>query len=134
MTPTYYAQQLYALHASRRPLRIEADASSGTGLDVSATLSEDGGTVTLFAVNDSLEQVRRTLDLSALAAHPQDVTVWTHSDREHAGEPDVTNSFDDPQRVYPVRSSVHASGSTLPYRFPPLSLTLLQAHVSPTAR
>ena len=56
-TPTYYAQQLYATHAGSRPLkiRIDADLPTDLWLDTSATLSQDGQTLTLFVVNPTNE-------------------------------------------------------------------------------
>ena len=68
-TPAYYAQQLYATHAGSRPLevRIGGELPSDPWLDASATLSEDGRTIALFAVNPTTESQLRTLDLAALA-------------------------------------------------------------------
>ena len=81
-TPAYYAQQLYATHAGSRPLKIRIDAElpSDPGLDTSATLSEDGRTIALFAVNPTTEPQSRTLDLAALAPLDRSVQVWTLAD------------------------------------------------------
>jgi alpha-N-arabinofuranosidase len=124
VTPTYHAQRLYAELAGDRPLRIESAVPADALPDVSATLSPDG-TVTLCAVNPTRQDVTRPLDLSAFGGAGQDVTVWTLADRDRAGEPDVTNSFTDPERVRPVRSTYRAAGARFDYRFPALSLTVL---------
>ncbi len=125
-TPTYYAQQLYATLAGSRPLRIESAASFRAAPDVSATLSEDGSAVTLFAVNATLGEVVRPFDFSAFGDRGQEVFVWTLADRQKAGEPDVTNSFGEPERVAPAASTFRAAGPRFEYRFPPLSLTVIR--------
>lgn len=125
-TPTYYAQQLYATLAGSRPLRLDADLPANLAPDISATLTPQGDAVLLFVVNDTLEDIIRPLDLSAFGSQGQEVTVWTLTDREHAGEPDVTNSFGDPERVVPIRSVFHAPAPKFDYRFPALSLTVLK--------
>jgi alpha-N-arabinofuranosidase len=125
-TPTYYAQQLYATHAGSRPLKIESAASFRAAPDVSATLSEDRSAVTLFAVNGTLDEVVRPLDFSAFGDRGQKVFVWTLADRQKAGEPDVTNSFGEPERVSPAASTFRADGPRFEYRFPPLSLTVIR--------
>jgi alpha-N-arabinofuranosidase len=129
-TPTYYAQQLYATLAGARALRIESALPAVVKPDVSATLSADGKTVILFAVNSSLTDVTRTVDLSAFGAGAQDVEVWTLGDRQGAGEPDVTNSFGEPERVRPVRSSFKATSARFDYRFAALSLAVLRWQVA----
>jgi alpha-N-arabinofuranosidase len=128
-TPTYYAQQLYATRAGVHPLKIESVLPSNVGLDLSATLTRDGDAVVLFAVNDSLQDITRSLDFSALGAAGQDVTIRTLTDRKHAGEPDVTNSFAEPDRVSPETSTFKATGPRFHYRFPALSLTVLEWQV-----
>ncbi len=125
-TPTYFAQQLYATCAGSRPLKIESAVPVRLAPDVSATLSEDGSTVTLFAVNATLDEVVRPLDLSAFGDRGQEVSVWTLTDRQKAGEPDVANSFGGPERVSPVASTFRAEGPRFDYRFPPLSLTVIR--------
>lgn len=121
LTPTYYAQRLYSNYAGTRPLRIEGENS----LDYSATLSEDGKWLTLFAINEQQVPVVRKIDLSALGS-PGEAEVWTLTDRRHAGQPDVSNSFEEPDRVSPVGSRCRlADGVTLE----PLSLTVLRVPV-----
>jgi len=124
-TPTYHAQWLYANLAGNRPLAIESDVPAGVGLDLSATLAADGDRVTLFAVNDTLEPLTRTLDFSAFGAGGQTLTVWTLADSRAAGEPDVANSFADPQRIAAREGQFAAASATFDYTFPPLSLSVL---------
>jgi alpha-L-arabinofuranosidase len=129
-TPVYYAQQLYATLAGDRPLKIESAISPRLGPDVSATLSPQGDAVVLLAVNDSQEAIARPLDFSAFEAdgrvNVQAVEVWTLGDTRNAGERDVTNTFGEPERVVPRRSTVAATSARFDYRFPPLSLSVLK--------
>jgi len=129
-TPTYYAQQLYSTLAGDRPLRIESPLPSSAGPDMSATLSPRGDAVILMAVNAGPEAISRPLDFSAFAAAGQGpvpaVQVWTLADTKDAGEPDVTNSFADPERIVPLRSTFTPASPRFDYRFPPLSLTVLR--------
>jgi alpha-N-arabinofuranosidase len=128
-TPCYYAQQLYATLAGTIPLRLDADLPPEMAPDISATLSSDGRTLTIFAINEALTGVSRKLDLSAFGPLA-DAHVWTLTDREHAGSPDVTNSFDHPKRISPVQSTFKAPAPKFTYTFPPLSLTVLQWSVA----
>ncbi len=125
-TPTYYAQQLYATLAGTQPLKVDSPLPSNVAPDLSATLSADGKTLTLFAVNASLNDVTRPLDLTAFGDAAQEVEVWTLGDRKKAGEPDVTNSFGDPERVAPTPLRFKATVGQFDYRFPALSLTVLR--------
>jgi len=127
-TPTYYAQFLYATLAGPRPLRLESALPCNVGLDLSATLTARGDTVTLFAVNDTLHPILRPMDFSAFGKSGPRLTVWTLLDREHAGEPDVRDSFAQPERIRPERSTFRADSPRFEYRFPALSLTVLQWH------
>ncbi len=111
LTPTYYAQYLYANLGGVIPLKIDSDMPTNLAPDTSATLSADGKWLTIFAINESPVAVKRDMDLSAFGAGGQDVEVWALGDTKHAGEPDVTNSFGAPERVVPVKSSFHAPGA-----------------------
>lgn len=133
-TPTYYAQQLYATLAGNRPLKLRSDLPLEIGPDLSATLSADGSTLTLFAINPTGQEISRPLVLSAFGAQGQQAEVWTLSDRHHAGEPDVTNSFAEPERIAPVHSAFHAPSARFTYAFPPYSLTVLRWKVQNKAQ
>jgi alpha-N-arabinofuranosidase len=128
-TPTYHAQLLYATLGGNRPLRVESPLPADLKPDVSATLSADGTTVTLFAVNAGPGDVTRPVDLSAFGDRAQEVEVWTLGDRKKAGEPDVANSFDDPERVAPAASRFPAASGRFDYRFLALTLTVLRWQV-----
>ncbi len=134
-TPAYYAQQLYATHAGQRPLavRIDADLPADPWLDTSATLSHDGRTVALFAVNSTTEAQSRTLDLSALGPLEANVQVWTLADSARALERDAVNGWRQPDRIRTEPSRTALDGAKLAYRFPPLSLVVLKIDRNPAA-
>jgi alpha-N-arabinofuranosidase len=126
VTPTYHAQRLYARLAGSRALKLESPLPVSVAPDLSATLSGDGTVLTLFAVNATLHDVTRPLDLSAFGDGAREAAVWTLTDTRHAGEPDVANSFTGPERVRPVESKFKATSPRFAYRFPALSLTVLR--------
>jgi alpha-N-arabinofuranosidase len=125
-TPTYHAQKLYATMAGDRPLRIDSPLPPLSLPDLSATLSADGKSVILFAVNDQRASIERPLDFSAFGRGGQTLEVWTLADTRHAGEPDATNSLGDADRVSPIRSTYEAGSPRFSYPFPPLSLTVMR--------
>jgi alpha-L-arabinofuranosidase len=126
LTPTAYAQRLYATLAGDRPLKIESTLPVNLSPDVSATLSTKGDALVLFAVNPTQNEIVRPLDLSAFGNGGQEAKVWTLADTQRAGEPDAVNSFDSPNRVIAVESKFQADTAKFTYRFPPLSLTVLR--------
>ncbi len=125
-TPTYHAQKLYATLAGDRPLQIDGPLPAQAVPDLSATLTAREDAVVLFAVTDSLEVVSRPLDFSAFSSKGQELEVWTLADRKQAGEPDVTNSFGEPERITPRQSTITIASPRFVYRFPPLSLSVLK--------
>ena len=132
-TPTYYAQRLYATLAGDRPLRLESPLPAQSAPDLSATLTPREDAVVLFAVNPGFEAVSRPLDFSAFGARGQELEAWTLADSRNAGEPDVTNSFGEPERIAPRRSTVAAASPRFTYRFPPLSLSVLRWRIEDAA-
>ncbi len=129
-TPTYYAQQLYSTLAGNRTLRIDCGLPANLGPDFSATLSRDGRTLTLFAVNDTLQPISRTIDFS-LWGRKITAETWVLADRDNAGEPDAMNGFERAERIVPRRSSFRARSAQFKYAFPRLSLTVLR--ITPTS-
>jgi alpha-L-arabinofuranosidase len=127
-TPTYYAQQLYATHAGSRPVKIRTGAGfpSDPQLDISATLSADGHTIALFAVNPTTETESRTLDFAGPAPLDRKVQVWTLADTLASGERDAANDWRHPDRIRTQPGETVLNVATLAYRFPPLSLTVLK--------
>lgn len=124
-TPTYYAQQLYAVHAGNRPLKVELNGDLIQN-DVSVTLSRDKRSLVLFVVNDRHLERKVTVNLSEFGLNKQAVSTWTLMDTQQQGQRDVINSFDEPQRVRTVASMISIESAEFDYTFPPLSLTVLK--------
>ena len=129
-TPTYHAQKLYATLAGDWPLRIDGPLPAQAVPDLSATLTAKEDAILLFAVNDSLQAVSRPLDFSAFGSKGQELEIWTVADGKQGGEPDVTNSFGEPERVAARQSSLRVASPRFVYRFPPLSLSVLKWQIS----
>jgi alpha-L-arabinofuranosidase len=129
-TPTWYAQWLYSNLAGTKPLKVDSETPVDVGLDISATLSAKGDEVVLFVVNDGTQAASRPLDLSAFGKTGQTVDVWTLGDTKKAGEPDVTNSFADPERVKYAKSALKVDSPKFTFRFPALSLTVIRWKVA----
>lgn len=123
-TPTYYAQQLYALHGGQYPLVVAGAAE--TVLDLSATLSEDGKRIALFVVNPSREAQPRTLNLTAFAPLAKEVRTWTLTDHAKALDREVANSWREPERVAVEEGAAKLVQEKVGYEFSPLSLTVVE--------
>ena len=129
LTPTYWAQSLYSNLAGSRPMKVESNLPIDLAPDISSTLSADGKDLTVFFVNQSLSEQKRNLDFSQLNGQSQSLMVWTLADRNRAGEPDATNSFQDPTRIEPNGGMVQAEAGRLTYTFPALSLTVIRCRL-----
>lgn len=128
-TPAYYAQWLYSTRAGNRPLKIDSKAPNRMLPDVSATLSEDGSRVILFAINPTSEAMIRSIDLSAFGDRGQECSVWTLADSRKASDPNVTNNFSEPERICLVASKYKADKSKFEFSFPALSLIAIEWEV-----
>jgi alpha-L-arabinofuranosidase len=124
-TPAYYAQLLYSTLGGSQPLKIETNPPANGSLDLSATLDPELKRVVLFAVNDSSHQIGRRIDFRAFTHSGKRVSVWTLADVKSAGEPDVRNSFEEPERISIRKSFLSSKTGIFDYSFPPLSLTVL---------
>ncbi|MGA2623865.1 MAG: alpha-L-arabinofuranosidase C-terminal domain-containing protein [Bacteroidota bacterium] len=125
-TPTYYVQQLYAHHAGIHPLRVTLEGKMDRD-DVSATMSR--GKVSLLVVNSTLHERRTLVDLSAFGTIGGTVHVWKLVDTKNAGERDVLNSFEEPERVRLLSSQFVTKSAKFPYAFPPLSVVALECTI-----
>ena len=138
-TPTYYVFKLYANADIAKPVAVTTNAGSYSVaqgvdrvpeiasvpyLDVSAALSKDGKTLTLFCVNRSLDtDISTRIGLHDFAG-ARLATVHT------LNSPSITDSNDEvsPTRVKPVDSeeAIQAEGWT--HSFPHASVTVISVH------
>ena len=130
LTPTYFAQWLYSNLAGTIPLKVDGDLPADISPDISATLSTDRTTLSLFVVNESPNNVVRPLDLSAFKFKTLRAEQYVLTDSHPDPEESATNSLEDPNRVTPVRSSVVISSPSYRAEFLPYSLTVLRFSVA----
>jgi alpha-N-arabinofuranosidase len=127
--PAYYAQELYARAAGTYPVRIERSSPLARQLqepDLSASLSSDGKTLPIYAVNSTLQLISTKLHLDGFQAYIGGGTVYSLEDHEHAMTSEVMNSRDEPKRISWSARPAGITGRELECIFPPLSLTLLE--------
>lgn len=124
-TPTYYAQLLYATLARARPVRVDSPLAGGKPLDLSGTASADGASLTLFAVNDGATGCSAIIDVSPFCPGDASLRTVVLADREAAGEADVVNDFDHPERVAPRTGVLAAHAGRAEFHFPALSLSVI---------
>jgi alpha-L-arabinofuranosidase len=117
--PSYYVMDLYAHRALPKPLRLKA---SDDRLDLFACATEDNKNIVLFAVNPKAESVALSLAFSGFAGPVRVTKADSLCDTQNAGQPDLMNHWETPERIKIVE--LPASGETV--TVPPLSATALE--------
>ncbi|MGO9274565.1 MAG: alpha-L-arabinofuranosidase C-terminal domain-containing protein [Terriglobia bacterium] len=128
-SPAYYAQELYAHAAGGYPLRLERSSQSAWELqepDLSASLSPDGRTLRVYAINSTPTPLITHFNLQGFQAAVTDGTIYVLEDHEHGGTSEVMNSRDDPQRISITPRPAEIKGHDLEFKFQPLTVTLLE--------
>ncbi len=123
-TPTYYAQQLYATTAGRTPLVHTTDRHAD--LDISATYSSRRRKIAMFIVNDGEDDTLVRIDLAHVGIIGGRLSVTTVGDTASAGQPDVSNSFSQPRRVFPNQRQDDVRTASPVIQCPALSITLAE--------
>jgi alpha-L-arabinofuranosidase len=132
LSPTYFSQSLYQRAAGSFALAIERSSSLAPHLqepDLSATLSEDGKTLRVYAVNSTEKPRSARFHLDGLGG----VTggdVFVLGDRDRASDSEVMNNHDDPGRIQVARQKAEVRGSQFEYAFPAFTVTLLELELS----
>jgi hypothetical protein len=119
--PPYYVTQMVS--RNYLPLSVKTEATSpGNALDASATLSEDGKSLTLQVVNTSNVALPTRIELSGFVPHQAvaHATVLT-------GDLDAINTPEKPDRVRPAEGDWRPvfKNSAATHTFPPHSFTVL---------
>ena len=127
-TPTYYMQMLYSTLGGTIPLKLSSSMPADQFPDISATLSADGRSLTVFAINNTGRDIQRQLDLSAFKLS-RAAESWLLADSRHAGEPDAANSFDEPERIVPRKGSEVVQGLYM-LNCPPWSVKILRCYIT----
>jgi alpha-L-arabinofuranosidase len=127
--PTFHAQQMYARAAGSFALKVEAASDLPRHLqepDISATLSADGKTLRIYAVNSTAEALPVTFDLSGFEHEVVSGNLIALVDWEKALDSEVMNTRDDPNRVAPAEQQLDVRGKKFQQSFAPLSVSLLE--------
>ncbi len=117
--PPYYAQQM----ASRNslPLLVQSSVEGGGDLDVTATRSRDGKTLTLSVVNPGAAPRRTVLSLAGFAGCRASAQAWTL-----AGDPQAVNPPDGLETTRTREAVIRTAGTKFAYAFPANSYTILR--------
>jgi hypothetical protein len=129
LSPTYYSQALYQRAAGTFPLGVVRQGELAYHLrepDLSATLSADGSTLRIYAVNSTTRPRKLKIRLTNFAEPIGVARVLTLGDTQQAGDSEAMNSHDDPRRIGISETSVAINGSSIGYTFEPLTVTLLE--------
>jgi hypothetical protein len=129
-SPEYYSQSLYQRAAGSFPLKIERAGDTPAHLrdpDLSATLTRDGKTLRIYAVNSTAKPERVRLRLKDLAVGNAGMRVSTLGDRTpNAFDSEAMNSHDEPNRIGISVRTVPSPGDAIAYDFEPYTVTLLE--------
>jgi len=93
---SYYVMYLYSHHAKPVPLRLE---QSGDPLDLVACASEDRKSVVVFAVNARPEPVEFSAAFDGFGGAVRPAKAEALCDPLNAGQPDVINHWNAPERA-----------------------------------
>jgi alpha-L-arabinofuranosidase len=134
LSPAYYAQTLYQRAAGSYPLQVNRSSENAWDLDdpdLSATLSQDGKTLRIFAVNSTAQAEAMNFHLEKFASLVTGGEVMVLKDRDNALDSEAMNSEDDAKRISTSSEAVHVKGNEFPFTFSPFSVTLLELRLSP---
>jgi alpha-N-arabinofuranosidase len=108
---SYYVMKLYSHHAQPIPLTIE---KTDDRLDLLACGSEDRKRTVLFAVNLKSEPVELTVGFSDYESAMHIAKADSLRDTQNAGQPDVINDWQTPERLKILPLATTTSEVTLP--------------------
>jgi alpha-L-arabinofuranosidase len=133
MIPDYNAQLLYQRAAGSYSLRIDRSSSLSFYLrepDLDATISGDGKTLRVYAVNSTpeLRDVKFTLPVSF--GRVQSAKVFVLGDSNPVPDSEAMNLPDQRHRVATQNRTTELSGREFSYRFDPFSVTLLEIQLA----
>jgi alpha-L-arabinofuranosidase len=129
MIPDYYAQLLYQRAAGSYSLGIDRSSLLSFYLrepDLDATISADGKTLRIYAVNSTPEarQVKFTLPVSF--GHVLSTRVFVLGDSNTVPDSEAMNLPDQRHRVSVQTKTAQFGEGAFAYRFDPFSVTLLE--------
>jgi alpha-L-arabinofuranosidase len=129
LSPTYYSQKLYQEAAGTYPLKINRNSSAPWQFeepDLSATISPDGKTLRIFAVNSTAEAEKAHFQLDGFSSPAAGATVTVLKDRDNALDSEAMNTRNDPSRITTSSEAADLKGSAFSFLFEPYSVTMLE--------
>jgi len=108
---SFYTMELFSHHALPLPLWLE---QFNDRLDLFACGSEDKSAAVLFAINLKPEPVELTIGFDGFGANTRVVKAQALCDTQNAGQPDVINHWNAPDRLKVVPVPVAANRVELP--------------------
>jgi alpha-N-arabinofuranosidase len=129
VTPTYYSQGLYQRAADSFPLKIDRSSSLSFYLqepDLDVTLSSDGGTLRIYAVNSTPAPRKVEFHLNLPLRSVETGESFVLGDTNPDPDSESMNSHDQPNRVAVTTAKVSFSGRKFEYEFAPFTVTLLE--------
>jgi len=134
LTPTYYSQRLYQRAAGSYPIEIQRSNSLEGYLaepDLDATVTSDGKTLRIYAVNSTPHQQSVRFQLDETLGDVRSGERFVLKDTAEKPDSEAMNSRDAPNRVSLVSEPGSFSGDKFQVTFHPFSLTLLELKLSP---
>jgi alpha-L-arabinofuranosidase len=128
-TPAYYSQRLYQRAAGSFPLKMDRNNSLSFYLrepDLDATLTPDGKTLRVYAVNSTSVPSKVAFHLNSSLGPVQGGEVFVLGDADAQPDSEAMNSRDQPDRVAVRTEKADFSGSGFEYSFAPFTVTLLE--------
>ena len=132
LSPTYYSQGLYQRAAGSFPLKVDRSSELSFYLrepDLDATLSPDGKTLRIYAVNSTGEARKVKFNLPASIGSVQSGEAFEVGDSNPVPDSEAMNSRDEPHRVGLRAQKVNLKGLEFEYQFTPFGVTLLELQV-----
>jgi alpha-N-arabinofuranosidase len=133
LTPTFHVFEMYAPHQGAQAIRASFTAprpkytrngQAATMRGLMGSASRRDKQLVLTVTNPDLHETRTTevvlAGASAASSAPVRCTTLAESD-VHA-----VNTFDEPDRIHPKRTSLAMRGASLVFEFPPASVTRLE--------
>jgi alpha-L-arabinofuranosidase len=120
-TPNYYVQKLFANNPGNVTVPVKVDAGGASSFFVSATRDYDSGETILKVVNAAKDYVEANLSFAGARNLGSKATLFTL-----CGNLADENSFAQPKKIFPVKSTMDVPGSEFEVIFPAHSLTVLR--------
>jgi hypothetical protein len=127
--PTYYTQGLYQRSAGSYPLKIARTSQLSFYLqepDLDATISPDGKTLRIYAINSTPDRRKVDFRLTGTLGSVAGGRAFVVGDSAVAADSEAMNSRDNPERISLKEWPVKSSEKIFDYEFAPFTITLVE--------